>query len=518
MRHFQAWFNKPLYLLLAVTLVVGLFTFRDYGFTWDEPLFYKYADALGYAYSPANWVSGHFDLNQSYGPSADDHKNRGPAYLLLAREPVYFVEKFNIDTGSAWHLINFLTFLLGVYFLFRLCERLVQPWAAFAASALFASQPLLWGHAFINPKDVPFLVFLTGSILFGFRMVDQMVNSKGQTARQMTLHILLPAFFLGIATSNRVLGPLAGLLVFIYFLSQHPNRQSAVWILLYGLLAIIIMLATWPYLWESPFRFLQVFQFMSDNPTVLPVLFGDQVYHAYDLPRRYLPFFLFFTLTEFVWPLFFWGLVASYRKLKDEFPKLIQALLILAWFVIPLAYTLVSRPPLYDGMRHFLFILPPVFIFSGFAFDYIIKLIKKDWINNLLLIIVLVPGIFGIVLLHPYEYTYYNSFIGGTAGAFRHYETDYWLTCYKEAVEQFDQMGTQPLKLYVHREAEVAQPYAAKNVTVLDERGAENQILSGDYILINTRTNEDRKSFHDAPTILSIGRAGATFCVIKEIP
>jgi hypothetical protein len=173
---------------------------------------------------------------------------------------------------------------------------------------------------------------------------------------------------------------------------------------------------------------------------------------------------------------------------------------------------------MYDGMRHFLFILPPIFIISGFAFDFLFKLINIRWIKIFLIMIPLIPGVYGISQLHPYEYTYYNSFIGGTTGAFRHYETDYWLTCYKEAVNQFNLKKEQPVKLYVHREAEVAQPYAAKNVTVLDERGAENQIQPGDYILINTRTNEDRKTFRDAPTVLDVGRAGATFCVIKEIP
>lgn len=518
MSFFQIRLKNPIFLLLGAALVAGLLIFRDYGLTWDEPLFYKYADALGYAYTPVNWISGHFDLNQSYGPSSDDHKNRGPAYLLLAREPVYFLERLNIDPGSTWHLINFMTFLLGVYFLYRICERFVPPWSAFAASALFVFQPLLWGQAFINPKDMPFLVFLTGSIFLGFRMVDQLENLKGGTKWQTTSQILLPAFFLGIATSNRVLGPLAGFLVVIYFLCRHPNWRNAVWILIYGFLSIGFMLATWPYLWESPFRFLQVFQFMSDNPTVLPVLFGDQIYHAFDLPRRYLPFFLLFTLTEIIWPLFFLGLIAAYRKVKNDLPKLIEVWLILAWFIIPLAYAVVSRPPIYDGMRHFLFILPPIFILTGFAFDYLFKLIKSKWINSLLVMVLLVPGIYEAAQLHPYEYTYYNSFIGGTAGAFRHYETDYWLTCYREAVEQINQIGTLPIRLYVHREADVAQPYAAQNVTVLDERGAEDQIRSGDYILVNTRTNEDRKTFHDAQTILTVGRAGATFCVVKEIP
>ena len=201
MNRFSPILKRPIIILLAICVVIGLFIFRDFGFTWDEPLDYAYGDALGYAYNPANWFSGHFDLNNSYGPSADDHKNRGPAYLLLAREPVYLIEKFHVNTDDAWHLINFLTFLIGVYFLYKICERFMRPWAAFAASALFLLQPLLWGHAFINDKDPPFLVFLTGAVYLGFRMVDQLAESKGQPARKTFLRILLPAFFVGIATS-----------------------------------------------------------------------------------------------------------------------------------------------------------------------------------------------------------------------------------------------------------------------------------------------------------------------------
>ncbi len=234
MKFLLAMLRKPIVLLLAVTLVIGLFLFRDYGLTWDEPLFYKYGEALGYAYTPANWFSGHFDLNQSYGPSGDDHKNRGPGYLLLAREPVALLEALHIDMADAWHLINFVTFLLGVYFVYRLAERLMQPWAAFGAAALFAFQPLLWGHAFINPKDMPFLVFLTGSVWLGFRMVDQLTDSPAESSGQKLRHVLLPAFMLGIATANRVLGPLAGLLVLAYFVTQRPRREAVIWMALYA--------------------------------------------------------------------------------------------------------------------------------------------------------------------------------------------------------------------------------------------------------------------------------------------
>lgn len=510
--------RRPIVWLLAIALLAGLLVFRDYGLTWDEPLFYKYADALGYAYSPANWLSGHFDLNQSYGPSGDDHKNRGPAYLLLAREPVYLLEHFGIDEAAAWHFINFVTFLIGVYFVYRLCAMFAHEGPALVASALFGLQPLLWGHAFINPKDIPFLVFLTGSVWLGFRMVDRVASSPAEAGLQSPRHIVLPALLLGLASANRVLGPLAGLLVAAYFLIRVPAPRTMLWILLYALLSAVVMLASWPYLWEAPVRFLQVFQFMSDNPTVLPVLFADNVYRAYDLPRRYLPFFLMSTLTEFVWPLFALGLVALAWRVKAGFRRIVPVLLILSWFVVPLAYVVAVRPPEYDGMRHFLFILPPVFVIGAMALDVLFEKIKKPLINAALGAIILAPGVIGIIQLHPYEYAYYNSMVGGTGGAFRHYETDYWLTCYKQAVQEFNAAVQSPAKLYVHREPAVAQPYAASNVSVLDERGAAADIIGGDYILANTRTNEDRQIFRDAPIVLTVGRAGATFCVIKRLP
>ena len=108
--------------------------------------------------------------------------------------------------------------------------------------------------------------------------------------------------------------------------------------------------------------------------------------------------------------------------------------------------------------------------------------------------------------------------MGGTGAVFRHYETDYWLTCYKEAVEDFNARISEPTTLFVHREPDVARPYAASNVTILAEHGALNEIQSGDFVLVSTRTNEDRQTFHNAPWLLSVGRAGATFCVVKSIP
>lgn len=547
----------PFIFLIFALLIFGLSTFRDYGLSWDEPLFYEYGKALEYAYTPANWFRADFDLNTAYGSSGDDHKTRGPAYLLLARTPVHLLESLGVDEPSAWHLVNFLTFLLGVYFIYRLSLRWMGEWAAFGAAALFSTQPLLLGHAFINPKDMPFLVFFTGALLFGFEMADE-INSKTKSIKRKMLGVVVAAFFLGIATSIRVLAPLAGILVIVYAIIHHPstahrqppiaNHQPptinppplAIFLPAYVLLSILFMLVSWPYLWESPLKnFFQVFLFMSDNPTGLQVLFGGEIYRAYELPRRYLPTLLGITLTESVWPLFilgfgvsFWKLVVSIRRrwLGKLSPSTVNRplstdyWLLLTSFLIPFLYVLLLRPPMYDGFRHFLFILPPVFVTCGLGVEAIFQAAKKvgsgsaalNWLRAVVSLVLILPGILGAAQLHPYEYAYYNSLVGGTGGAFRVYETDYWLTCYKEAVEQIQPEGR--VNLFVRREPYIAARYASANIVVRDYRAEFSQIASGDLVLVNTRTNEDRKTFHDAPIVSEVGRGGATFCVVKQVP
>ena len=546
--------QKPILILLAVNILIGLVVFRNYGYSWDEPLFYDYADALGYAYTPREWFSGDFDLQRSFGSSGDDHKTRGPAYLLLGRGPASLLEMLGLDKASAWHLVNFLFFQIGVYFLYRLASRWMNPAAAFAASALFSWQPLLWGHAFINPKDPPFLVCFLASVCLGFQMVDRL-SDQALLGKPKVSTVLIPAIVLGIATSIRVLGPLAGLLVFLYFLvellrNKKLRASASPWFafFMYTIIAILAMFMAWPFLWENPLaNFIGVFRLMSDNPTNLSVLFGGEVYRAGELPRRYMPFMLATTLTEPVWPLFVVGVIAGYyrffrptrissnslqeadsadswRSLRssldraDMWQKILSLTLVLLWMVILLGYVLLRKPAMYDGLRHFLFILPPVFIFAGLGFEALSKMITSPWLYAGLIVLSLLPGILGIARLHPYEYTYYNSFVGGTGGVFRQYETDYWLTCYKEAVETLEQTVDTPINLYVHREAYIADYYADDKISVYELRGALNEVQPGDYVLINTRTNEDRRVFKDAVSMIQVQRDGALFCEIKQIP
>lgn len=511
-------------------------TFRSYGLAWDEPLFYNYADSLPYAYSPREWLSGNFQLERAFGASASDHANRGPAYLLLARPLVLLTELLGADTASAWHWVNFLAFQLGVYLFYRFLTRWVSPPAALAATALFAYQPLLWGHAFINPKDIPFLVFFLGAIVFGFEMADE-IDGRWRTAEgEKSKHgfnvtiLFLAAFFLGIATSIRVLGPLAGIIVLMYFATKtvacganrgtgrlRPALQNLTPIWLYAILSAAIMFAAWPYLWLDPIgKFIEVFVFMSDNPTTLNVLFAGSQYRADEIPRRYLPQLLLWTLTEPVWMLFIFGTITAFWKSNNR--QRLALGLVMLWFLIPLAYVLLRRPSLYDGYRHFLFILPPIFVFAGFAIEKIFTWLQKNGLRFAFALSVLCFGIAPAVQLHPYQYAYYNSFAGGVSGVFRRYETEYWLTCYREAVLQFNEMAPAGARLFVRREPYIAAYYASPQIVIRDFRREQNDMQSGDYYLANTRSNEDLRFLRGEPNIVEVSRMGATFCVIKQMP
>jgi hypothetical protein len=508
--------NIPILFLLSINLLIGLFTFKDYGLSLDEPLFYSYADAIGYAYSPAEWFSGEFDLTNAYGASPGDHANRGPAYLLVARIPARLLQSLGMDMASSWHLVNFLTFQVGLYFFYTFCLRWMKPWAAFGTTALMSTQPILWEHAFINPKDPPFLVFFLITLELGFRMSDKLANPQvEETKLQTSRIILLPAIFLGLTTNIRVLGPLAAVLAGLYFLTlRKPGRIW--WFVPYGLIAYAVMVLTWPYLWDAPIdKFIQVVRFMADNPTTLQVFFYGDLYPADALPLRYLPAMMFFTLTEPVWLLASLGFVIAAVEIIRKSIRWQTLLPTLGWFAIPIIYVLLCQPPMYDGFRHFLFIVPPLFVLVGIALDGLLGWIQRIWFQATIILLLLLPGIVPGIRLHPYQYTYYNQFVGGTGRAALRFETDYWLTCYKEAVEQLTPFAEEPVNLFVKREHYIAGYYAPENINVFDYK--RRTILAEDFVLEHSRANPALQRFkNNRPFFLRVERDGAIFCEIQR--
>ncbi len=90
---------------------------------------------------------------------------------------------------------TFFTFVAGIYAFYVLARRWMSVWASFAATLLFAAQPVFWGHAFISPKDIPFLSAFLISLVLGLRMADLQPTINGRSAARIDLdHWLLDTF------------------------------------------------------------------------------------------------------------------------------------------------------------------------------------------------------------------------------------------------------------------------------------------------------------------------------------
>jgi hypothetical protein len=173
---------------------------------------------------------------------------------------------------------------------------------------------------------------------------------------------------------------------------------------------------------------------------------------------------------------------------------------------------------MYDNFRHFLFLVPPLFIFAGIGLDWIMGKIRPAPVNALLLLAALLPGLYWDVRLHPYQYVYYNQFVGGVGGAFRRYETDYWVTSYKEAAEYLNAHAPAGSQVVVWGADHIVKNYARGDLVISDYRKeSRNPDPDQDYAVISTRHSKDLSLYSGAPVVFQVSRAGAIFVVVKRL-
>jgi hypothetical protein len=170
----------PITILIALSTIIGLYVLNDYGTSIDESFYIKYGMHSLENYSlviqgkpKIDYGSGYLDL-------------KGPAYFMgvtlfsqLAR-----ILLPDLTQLSSWHVADFITFQLSIFFIYVLARRFFDQWASFGTAILFGSQPLFWGHAFINSLDIPFLAFFTISLVLGFGFVDRGYQFPNLTDRE----------------------------------------------------------------------------------------------------------------------------------------------------------------------------------------------------------------------------------------------------------------------------------------------------------------------------------------------
>jgi hypothetical protein len=438
--------------LAAVAVVAGL-TFRDYGLGWDDYTHAEYADLLLRMYGSGFKDTGALSFANlyMYGGGFD------MAAALLHK--VIPLELFETR-----RLLGAFVGIIGLAVTWRLGRRIGGPLAGLAALLLLALCPTFYGHMFMNPKDAPFAVAMVILMLGLVRLAEEYPSPSPRT----TLIVGLGA---GLSLGSRVLGGLAllyALIGFVPLLLQEIRAEGAreaakrfaqvIYVLLPGLaLGYLIMGLIWP--WSviepgNPFRALTYFSHFFEKPW--KEMFDGALVSVPDMPWSYLPTLFALQLPEVLLGLFIASVVGTVISLSRENVtarrKTIFLMLTTA-ATLPLLVAMVKRPALYNGIRHFIFVIPPMAVLAGVAFAWGLNWLKdngRQWQAA-----AVAAFVFGLMLpltemirLHPYQYTHFNHIAGTVRGANDLFMLDYWGLAFKQASdrlhEQLDERQEAP--------------------------------------------------------------------------
>ncbi|MGB9672518.1 MAG: hypothetical protein ACPL3P_00115 [Anaerolineales bacterium] len=581
----------------------------------------------------------------------------GPFFAMLSHLASHFLHQVfsQVRLVDFWHLSYFCAFQLAVASMFLLVKRWFSTKTAFISSILFSTQPLLWGHAFINPKDIPFMAFFLLSIVSGLNFLDsywkaesalnptemwkqsilKYKNRWSEMPQQDKQHLILTfagwiaiilslffishilgttwlrkvvsifyfakpssiayqifhwfaknpnkiplehyvlksqrlssiifslfvclsatgfiwymlqkfgvtkryirqnlnfylqeiaqsfcsqplwiaAFLLGFTTAIRVGGPFAGGIICLLAI-WRKGKQAVIPSLVYLMIAALVTYATWPALWNNPIiHFTKSLLMASHFPWEGKLLFMGKYWHADALPWYYVPSLFAIQFTEPVVMLGFIGLIGLFSPKKK--PEIEVRLLIILWFVLPVLAILIKRPPLYDNFRQILFLIPPIFLLIGIPIEWFIQRYSHKFIYLFILFLTIFPGIVGYLQLHPYEYAYYNTFVGGVAGAADNFETEYWKTSFRQAIEYINTIAPPKARILIWGATFLVKEYAREDLIIASKTGNNyRKNLGYDYVIVSYRNNKDEQIFPTSPIIYTVQKQGTIFTVVKEI-
>jgi len=509
--------QEKLYQRLSVALfvalsVVVLLTFRDYGVSWDEQL------QSGMGENVLRFFTSHFHDRTAL--DMGDLNNYGGLFEVMGA-----IASRTLPFGlyETRHLLIAVCGVLGILAVWKIGRFLAGPGAAFWAATLLTLYPPYYGHMFINSKDIPFAAFYAWSVYYLIRLLRELPNVAWKTAGKF-------AVATGLTMAVRV----GGLIVVCYLvlftgiwfvytlLFQRETIRFNVSFLLrkFGFIAVVavasyaIMLAFWPY--------------GSSKPFVRPFTALHWLSHVTATVSKwdYIPRHLAFKLPEIVLLFIFVGACIGLRELllirssagfRIGFPYL----LLVFSALFPVGYAIYVGPYLYDEIRHFLFIIPPLICIAGLALNWTLeRLLTKPVVGRFALaalVVYLILQVRIMWMLHPYEYTYFNRLIGGIEGASKNgYEAEYWTTSYKEGVEKLERYLLErdgaafkrtQYKILVGNADWCATYYFPQNFTRVVEPSEADIYLSA------TRYGGD--AAHAGTVVIDVQRFGVPFLVAK---
>ncbi len=511
---------------LVVVAVIAALTFRDYGLGWDDYTHSQYGSLLVSLYK-----SGFADKRAL---SFVNLYMYGGGFDLLATLSAKILPFGLFETRR---LVGAAIGLVGLFVTWRLGRRLGGPLAGLIALLLLATCPLYYGHMFMNPKDAPFAVAMVMALLGIVRALDEYPRATPAT-------VALCGIGIGLAIGSRVMGGFAlinallPLLLILALRSRASGLKSALgeWgsflvpFIPGAILAYLIMGLVWPWAIVSPlnpFRAVEYFSNLFERPW--RELFDGRLILIPDMPRSYVPTLVMLTLPELTLALGFCGIVgAMVATLRGALGpanvtvgrRVALSAVVLA-AALPALVTVATRPVIYNGIRHFVFLTPPFAVLGGIAAAWMAERLRGYGRAALatgaavLLAGVASPAV-DMVRLHPYEYTSFNHIAGGVSGARPRYMVDYWGLSMRQASLELRRLlaarGERPRD--GNWKVAVCGPQPAAAVALGDQFSAIWKPKDADFAMM---LGEFYCAKLEAPILFDIVREGVVYARVYDI-
>lgn len=417
----------------AFILILMIFLSRDAGISCDDTLHYDHSIVV------YNYFATHGQDRSALETPVTHLKYYGQSYdnivtVIIKWFGIEDVYRFRhlMSSISGW-LAIFITALAGVW--------LSGYGTGIIILLLFAVSPTFIGHSLNNLKDIPFALSYIAGIFFMLKML------KGDSglSRKYILPLILS---IGFSISIRPVGILLICYLFLFWFvfrlqDYFESRKFALRNKFISLVVMILIsgasfflgILLWPYALQSPVRnVLHSYHFMAHFPDTFRQIFEGVNEWSDFMPWYYIPKSMAITIPLIVTAgtaLFLIFIKTAYRS-----GKFLHYLLIIFTIIFPLIFVIAKKSNLYSSWRQFLFLYPPLIIVASTGFNYLAEFKNNRYIRWGTIAVILLLCIHPVRYMikdHPYEYIYYNQFVGGLKGAYGNYETDYYYVSQTES-------------------------------------------------------------------------------------
>ncbi len=296
-----------------------------------------------------------------------------------------------------------------------------------------------------------------------------------------------------------------------------------------AIFAYLLMGLVWP--WSAlsplnPFRAVEYFSTFFEKPW--RELFDGQLIPVDDMPRSYVPTLFALQVPELMLLLGIGGLIGalvftarSNGKSGGDAGSRAAFFSVVLAATLPIVMAVITRPAVYNGIRHFVFVLPPFAVLGGLAAAWIARRLQgcgksAVFAGGLALIAGVASPVVAMARLHPYEYTAYNHLVGGARGARAYFMLDYWGLSFSQASRRLLATLAQDHEQPPHGKWTVAVcgPHPPVAVAlgpqfniVWDPKGADFAMMLGEFYCAKL----------DAPVLFDIVRDGVIYARVYDI-